>query len=64
MRDDVVLDVSFRFVVDQVAVLGNGGREFRASCYDSDNDLVGEAWSVDVNEAIGAALLNALEGSN
>lgn len=64
MRDEIVADVSFRFVVDKVAVLGNGGREYRASCYDLDGELLGEYWSTDVNEAMGMSLLEALGEDN
>lgn len=60
MEDKIVLDVSFRFVVDEVAVLADGIKEFRASCYDSANEFVGEYWATDVNEAIAMSVLSAL----
>jgi hypothetical protein len=58
-KDDIVLDEQFRVIVDDVS--NAKAKEFRASVYDSDSELVGEGWGETKTKAIGKAFEN-LEG--
>lgn len=56
---DIVFDSTVRIVVDDVS--GGAGSEFRASVYDSNLDLISEAWGANVGEAIGFAVAELAE---
>lgn len=56
MKDDIVLDFTYRFIVDDVS--DGEGTEFRCSIYDTDVNLCGEGWGSTTNEAI----LDAMKG--
>jgi hypothetical protein len=56
MKDDIVLDFTYRFIVDDVS--DGEGTEFRCSIYDADENLCGEGWGSTTNEAT----LDAMKG--
>ena len=52
--DYMVFDVTVRILVDDVS--GGAGKEFRASIYDANLDLVSEAWGATVGKAVAFAI--------
>lgn len=53
-RDEITSDFTLRIIVDDVS--GGSGTEFRASIYDSELDLICDAWGDTNDEAISAVL--------
>lgn len=60
MKDLIVFDETFRIILDDVSE--GKGAEFRASIYDSNNDLVIEGWGATRHEAIGDAFASEFGG--
>lgn len=53
-REDITSDYKLRIIVDDVS--GGKRKEFRATIYDEDLDLVCDAWGDTNDEAISAVL--------
>jgi uncharacterized membrane protein affecting hemolysin expression len=58
VKDDIIQDYKLRVIVDNI---GGVVFEYRASIYDEDGELIGEAWEETPQEATITALHDAIK---
>lgn len=59
VKDDILLDFSLRFIIDDVSPEDKPRTEFRASVYDGDNELLIECWSSTISKVTKLAMKKA-----